>query len=249
MPAVVSSPVPPVLDRLCDQPDAGEDELPGLPARLAEVPDLHKPRGVRHGLVYVLAPAAWAVLTGASSLLAISEWAAGVPPAVLNHLGGATPPAERHPAVPCVTTIGRTPARLDADAVDRAVGVWLTDRRIPPGPKARRAVAVDNKGLRSAARVAGRTIHLLTALGHTSRLVLAQPDVEARRTRSPASHLCCQKKLYEQPKPVPWQQIPLQSRIRESGHGRSEIHRIKVCRVNILLFPAPARPSNPSGVA
>nr|WP_265566351.1 transposase family protein [Streptomyces hygroscopicus] len=73
MPAVVSSPIPPVLDQLCDQPDAAEDELPGLLARLAEVPEPRKPHGVRHSLVYVPALAACAVLADATSLLAISD--------------------------------------------------------------------------------------------------------------------------------------------------------------------------------
>ncbi|MFK0025051.1 hypothetical protein [Streptomyces sp. NPDC090798] len=58
MPAVASSPIPPVLHQLRDQPDAAEDELPGLLARLAGVPDPRKPRDVRHGLVDVLALAA-----------------------------------------------------------------------------------------------------------------------------------------------------------------------------------------------
>ncbi|MEU0068678.1 transposase family protein [Streptomyces sp. NPDC006332] len=87
---------------------AAENELPGLLARLAEVPDPRKPRGVRHSLVYVPALAACAVcavLTGATSLLAISEWAPDAPPAVLRcATGGPGPsrraplPAERHPA-------------------------------------------------------------------------------------------------------------------------------------------------------
>lgn len=94
MPAVVSSPIPPVLDQLCDQPDVVEDELPALLARLAEVPDPRpgKPRGVRHNLVYVLALAACAVLTGGTSQLAISEWAADAPPTVLDRLGARRSP-------------------------------------------------------------------------------------------------------------------------------------------------------------
>ncbi|MFJ9005528.1 ISAs1 family transposase [Streptomyces canus] len=46
-----------------------------------------------------------------------------------------------------------------------------------------------------------------------------------------------QKKLRKQLRALPWQQIPLQSRTRENGHGRGEIRRIKVCTVNNLLFP------------
>lgn len=46
-----------------------------------------------------------------------------------------------------------------------------------------------------------------------------------------------QKKLRKQLKCLSWKQIPLQSRTRDSGHGRGEIRRIKVCTVNNLLFP------------
>ncbi|MFJ9005530.1 transposase family protein [Streptomyces canus] len=171
MPAVVSSPIPPVLDQLCYQPEAAEDELPGLLARLAEVPGPRKPRGLRHSLVYVLA-------------LAIREWAADAPPAVLDRLGARRCPLSGTLPVPCETTIRRTLARLDADALDRAVGAWLTDRRIQPGPRARRAVAVDGKSLRGAARAGGRKIHLPAALDHTSRLALAQLDVGDKTNES-----------------------------------------------------------------
>nr|WP_260694876.1 ISAs1 family transposase [Streptomyces sp. IB201691-2A2] len=46
-----------------------------------------------------------------------------------------------------------------------------------------------------------------------------------------------QKKLRKQLKSLPWKEIPLQSRTRDSGHGRSEIRRIKVATVSNLLFP------------
>ena len=46
-----------------------------------------------------------------------------------------------------------------------------------------------------------------------------------------------QKKLRRQLKSLPWKDIPLQGRTRGTGHGRSEIRRIKVATVNNLLFP------------
>ncbi|MFJ4857154.1 ISAs1 family transposase [Streptomyces sp. NPDC088730] len=45
------------------------------------------------------------------------------------------------------------------------------------------------------------------------------------------------KKLRRQLKPLPWKDIPLQSRTKGVGHGRSEIHRIKVATVNNISFP------------
>ncbi|MFJ1601826.1 transposase family protein [Streptomyces sp. NPDC088253] len=108
----------------------------GRCARLAEVPDPRKPRGVRHGLVYVLALAACAVLTGATSPLAISEWAADAPPAVLDRLGARRCPLSGTRPVPRETTIRRTLAHLGADALDRVVGAWPADRRTRPSARA-----------------------------------------------------------------------------------------------------------------
>ncbi len=67
--------------------------------------------------------------------------------------------------------------RLDADAIDGAVGARLSDRRPQAEPAARRAVAVDGKSLRGAAKAKGRKIHLLAALEHTTGPVLAQLHV------------------------------------------------------------------------
>ncbi|MFE2610724.1 transposase family protein [Streptomyces mirabilis] len=44
------------------------------------MPDPRDPRGVRHALVAVLALTACAVLVGATSVLAVSEWIADAPP-------------------------------------------------------------------------------------------------------------------------------------------------------------------------
>ncbi|MEW1569482.1 ISAs1 family transposase [Streptomyces sp. NPDC093509] len=45
------------------------------------------------------------------------------------------------------------------------------------------------------------------------------------------------KRLRKQVKAPPWKQIPLQDRTRTTGHGRSEIRRLKVRTVSNLLFP------------
>ncbi|EST34549.1 hypothetical protein N566_18425 [Streptomycetaceae bacterium MP113-05] len=46
-----------------------------------------------------------------------------------------------------------------------------------------------------------------------------------------------QKKLRKQLKHLPWTAIPQLGRTQETGHGRREVRRIKVCTVNNLLFP------------
>jgi hypothetical protein len=178
VPADASSPIPPALDQLRRQKEADTTELPGLLARLAEVPDPRDPRGVRHALAVVLALTACAVLTGATSLLAVGEWIADTPPHLLEHLGMRLDPLDPGRALPAESTVRRLLMRVDGDALDTAIGRWLEDRRQPPGKKGElRGVAVDGKSLRGAARAEGRKIHLLAALDHVTGLVLAQRDV------------------------------------------------------------------------
>jgi predicted transposase YbfD/YdcC len=51
-----------------------------------------------------------------------------------------------------------------------------------------------------------------------------------------------QKNLHDQLKHLPWSQIPLREKTIDSGHGRREIRRLKVCTVRPgLLFPHAAQ--------
>lgn len=141
---------------------------------------------MRHRLVYILALAAAAVLGGATSLLAVGEWVADAPANALAALGGVPDRLTGRCPVPNESTIRRVLANVDGDALDRAVSRWLSARRPEPqqphgaGAKRQRtlrALAVDGKSLRGAARANGRKVHLLAALDHASALVLAQLDV------------------------------------------------------------------------
>jgi predicted transposase YbfD/YdcC len=122
--------------------------------------------------------AAAAVLTGARSMTAIAEWAADTPPPVRAALGARRDAPDRW-VVPAEATIRRTLARVDPEALAAVIGAWLADRDRPgPGQQQhrRRAVAVDGKTLRGARRD-GRQVHLLAAMDHTTRAVLAQRQV------------------------------------------------------------------------
>jgi hypothetical protein len=83
--------------------------------------------------------------------------------------------------VPAETTIRRTLAWVDPEALAAVIGAWLVDRD-RPGQR-RRAVAVDDKTLRGA-RCDGRQVHLLAAMDHTTRAVLALADDPAGRPGS-----------------------------------------------------------------
>jgi DDE_Tnp_1-associated len=192
VPADPSSPIPAALTQLAhtDPRQLHQAEAPHL---LADPATIHDPRAVggrRNRLVTILGLAAAAVLAGARSIAAIAEWAADSPQPVRAALG-ARQQAPGCFAVPAEATIRRTLARLDADALAGAIGAWLADRK-PQGPAAsrRRAVAVDGRTLRGARRAGGggRPVHLLAAMDHASRAVLAQrqggsdePDITTQR--------------------------------------------------------------------
>lgn len=185
MPARASSLIPPALDQLRDHREPDGNGCPGLLERLAEVPDPRDPRGVRHALVHVLALTASAVLTGATSLLAVSEWANDAPQPLLATLGGTLDVLTARHSVPGEATLRRVLSRVDGDALDQAVGRWLADRnQATAQATGLRGIAVDGKSLRGAARAGGRRIHLLAVLDHTSGLVLAQLDVAEKTNES-----------------------------------------------------------------
>jgi predicted transposase YbfD/YdcC len=184
VPADPSSPIstPPALTQLATQLGHADPltpaEAPHLLAYLATVSDPRAGRGRRHPLVAILALAAAAVCAGARSMTAIAEWAADAPQPVRAALGARREAPDRW-AVPAEATIRRTLDRLDPDQLAAVIGAWLADRdrACPNQRQCRRAVAVDGKTLRGAKQHDGRRVHLLAAMDHASRAVLAQHQV------------------------------------------------------------------------
>jgi predicted transposase YbfD/YdcC len=190
VPADRSSPIPAALTQLAhsDPRQLQDAEAPHLLAYLAAVPDPRAARGRRHPLAAILGLAAAAVLAGARSIAAIAEWAADAPQEVRAALG-ARRHAPGHRSVPAEATIRRTLARLDADALAGVIGAWLADReRRDRAASRRRAVAVDGKTLRGARRAgaSGCLVHLLAAMDHQRRTVLAQRQVGGAPEEVPA---------------------------------------------------------------
>jgi len=175
VPADPSSSLPAALTQLAHADPLRPVDPPHLLAYLATIGDPRRGRGSRHPLVAILAMAAAAVLTGARSMTAIAEWAADTPQPVRAALGTRRDGPDRW-VVPAEATIRRTLARVDPTALAAVIGTWLADRDRPGQQQRRRAVAVDGKTLRGARRD-GRQVHLLAAMDHTTRAVLAQRQV------------------------------------------------------------------------
>ena len=177
MPAASSSLTDPAIGQLLTTAQAlGSDRVRLLPV-LAAVPDPRARRGVRHRLAVILSLALCAVLAGARSFTAITEWAADADQATLDALGVTG-------VVPSESTFRRTLQNLDADALDDAAGAWA-QQRTAPAPGARRMIAVDGKTLRGSGVTGGPGRHLQAALDHAHGVVLGQADVEAKTNEIP----------------------------------------------------------------
>lgn len=146
-------------------------DRPGLVEALSGVSDPRDPRGIRYSLPPVLAAAAAAVLGGARSSEAISEWAHDVPYTVRARL-------ELDETVPDESTFRRVLEAVDDAAFTGAVATWLGTRA---GRRSgRRLIAVDGKTTRGARIENVTTPHLLAALEHTTGVVLGQVQVDGK---------------------------------------------------------------------
>jgi predicted transposase YbfD/YdcC len=187
VPAPSSSPIATAAQRLATPVCLAPEQCPGLLDYLAHIADPRHRRGRRHTLTTVLAVAVAAVLAGARSLAAIGEWASDAPDQVLAALGVRRDPLRRLWRPPSEATVRRVLACVDPDALDHVIGRWLADQqppppttRPPPPPAWRQAVAVDGKTLRGSGHHHTAPVHLLAAMDHTSRAVLAQVDVDGK---------------------------------------------------------------------
>ncbi|WP_432835731.1 transposase family protein [Dactylosporangium sp. CA-092794] len=116
----------------------------GLPHALAAVPDPRDPRGIRYPLVGLLTVAVCAVLAGASSFAAISDWLHDLDEHAPARLGFGR-------RMPAGTTVWRLLTRLDAGLLTQVLAGWLRTRTppVPSRPRCYRTViAVDGKTLR-----------------------------------------------------------------------------------------------------
>src|SRR5215213_9608158 len=147
----------------------------GLVQALKAVPDPRRRRGRRHGLQSVLLLALQAVMAGASSWVAIAQWAATAPQAL--GVCGASPSA---------ATFRRVLAAVDITAVEAALTTWVTGRQTrartqqPAGATAaecRTVLAVDGKTLRGSKDAEGQQTKLVCVYDHAQQLILTQAAV------------------------------------------------------------------------
>lgn len=156
--------------------DLNRIPLEELLAALARVPDGRGRRGRRHTQVSILAMAVLAVMAGCRSFRAIADFVAGLEPEILARLGCRRQPHTGAFQPPSEPTIRRALQRVDAEALDRVVGAFLSRLGGPA-----EAVALDGKALRGSGGEGRGPRVLLAAVTHKTPAVLAQREVSPER--------------------------------------------------------------------
>ncbi|AJP04923.1 transposase [Streptomyces cyaneogriseus subsp. noncyanogenus] len=141
-------------------------------------------RGRRYRLPSLVAAAAASVLAGARPLTAITEWIMDAPAWACRAPGFPVDPLTGTVSVPHPHTVRRLLVQLDGDALDRAIGAFLTARSAS-APAGLRAIAVGGKTLRGSRTATTTHVTLLAAMDHTGH-VLAQRQVADKSNEIPA---------------------------------------------------------------
>jgi hypothetical protein len=144
----------------------------GLLEELKKLQDPRRRRGIRHSQISILAMAICACLSGAKSFVAIGEWGMKLTQDLLERMGCRKSPSTGLRSAPSERTVRRTLQSIDADEVDALVGDWFYEKC----PDAE-AVAFDGKTLRGSTGSTGKPVHLIAALLHKEKVVVAQRAV------------------------------------------------------------------------
>ncbi|MGW5669196.1 ISAs1 family transposase [Micromonospora sp. NPDC003776] len=138
---------------------------------------------MRYPLTALRAVAVCAVLAGASSFAAITDWLHDLDEHAQVRLGFTR-------GVPVGSTVWRLLTRLDDNLLSIVLAGWLRITRTPVvtarPTRYRTVIAIDGKTLRGARRPDGRQVHLLSALDTSTGIILAQVTVDAKSNEIPA---------------------------------------------------------------
>lgn len=139
-------------------------------AALESLPDVRRSQGLEHPLGGVLALAVCAVLCGARSQYAVSQWGQDCGPEIRAALGLKR---ERGPSGPTVHRVFR---HLDHAAFEQVLGQWFAAQ----GLQREEAIAIEGKTLRGIHGEEVPGVHLVAAFAHQTRTVLAQAATKGK---------------------------------------------------------------------
>ena len=142
-------------------------QMESLPQFFADIPDPRRAQGRRHQLCTVLAIAAGATLCGMRGYLAISDWAKSLGQKARRRFGCRY--HNRRFIVPSMSIIRDVLIRVQPEDLDRALQRW---NHAYAGQD--QSLAMDGKTMRNAIDDDGHQAHIMSAIGHQSKLCYAQ---------------------------------------------------------------------------
>lgn len=149
---------------------------------LKSLPDPRYKRGIRHRQLSILAISFCAVLCGARGYSAIAEWGYHCSQKMRERLWCRFDKKTQQYISPSEPTIRRFLQRIDAEAVDKALGGWLSS--LFTG----NTIGLDGKVLKGARNEDGSKVHLLSAFTHEQGITIAQKQIESKSNEIPAAH-------------------------------------------------------------
>lgn len=154
-------------------------QMEDLLVELRQLSDCRKPQGLRHPYFSVLTISLAAILGGASTFIAIAEWADGLSQNQLRRLRAYYNQKKKKYIAPSEPTIRRVLQNADVDSVESCLGQWLL--KICPD----NAISVDGKTLRGARRDNGTKVHLLSAFLQQQAVTISQVEVGEKTNEIP----------------------------------------------------------------
>lgn len=164
-----------------DPHERTEDEcdISGLLDVLETVTDRRDPRGLIHGQAFLLAAALVAMLAGATNFRQIAGQAADLPQSMLRKLGAQWCYFTQRFLWSSLSTFRRVLENIDADELDRVVGLWLLKNAHPNDDHQTLTLAIDGKVLKGAWTDENEKFTLFSAMVHRMGVTVAQVAVPA----------------------------------------------------------------------
>jgi len=154
-------------------------QMENLLLRLRRLPDVRKPRGIRHPYFTVLTIAIAALLGGEKTYASLAEWAGRLTQNQLKRLRARFDKKRKRFIPPSEPTIRRVLQSADVERVEQCLGQWLL------GIADDHAIAIDGKTLKGAKRDNGTQVHLLSAFLHNQAVTISQLEVDQKTNEIP----------------------------------------------------------------
>jgi len=142
-------------------------QMQSLPDFFADVPDPRRAQGCRHRLKTVLAIAAGAILCGMRGYKGISDWAQSLSVKARRRFGCRF--KDGHYMVPSEYVIRDILIRIDPTHLDRALQRWNQVYAAQD-----ESLAIDGKTMCNAKNNQGEQTHIMSAVGHQSKICYTQ---------------------------------------------------------------------------